>query len=407
MLSKDFLYLVFNTITLFFIGFWMIITFKDFLKEKNKIQFFTFQRFGYVTVLAYSILFPFLLFNFTPILEWLNIKINASSEGLRLTVSIILSFITALIWLDYILKLDIYEKEKKRYVIAVFILGAASAFLTFPLYDFARTVGFSLNGKPLNDFLYCVFGIGLIEESVKFIPIILLLWRGKAINEPYDFILYASVSALGFAFAENVLYLKNRGIEIILARTFYATVAHMTFSSTIAYGIVLYKYLRPHIFYPIFIGIFFLIAITSHGFYNFWLLNPIVSKFSAFTTLFFLITVHIWFTMKNNLINLSNFYDENRPINNEEIQFQLARNLLGVVGFLYVYVGLTDNVYYANQLLYKAYFVYGYVIIYLAVNLSKYTVVKGYLKPFQIPFDIFIPKLRATKNPSKEDGLNE
>ncbi|MFP5471832.1 MAG: PrsW family intramembrane metalloprotease [Bacteroidia bacterium] len=398
-MSKDFLYFIFNAITIFFIAFWIVKIFKEYNQAENKKSFFTYERFGYVIALSYSILLPFLLLNLTPIIEWLGLKINAKNESLNLFVSIILSFITALIWLDYILKLDVYEREKKRYVIIIFILGAASAFLTFPLYNLASSLGFSLNGKPLNDLLYCVFGIGLIEETVKFLPIIFILWKGKVINEPYDFILYASVSALGFAFAENVLYLKNRGIEIILARTFYATVAHMTFSSTIAYGIVLYKQLKPHIFYPVFVGIFFLIAISSHGFYNFWLLNPIVSKFSGFTTLFFLITVHIWFTMKNNLINLSNFYSEETQINNDDIQFQLVRNLIGVVGFLYIYVGLTENVFYANQLLYKSYYIYGYITIYLAVNLSKYHVVKGYLKPFQVPFDIFIPKLKETKNP--------
>jgi hypothetical protein len=248
------------------------------------------------------------------------------------------------------------------------------------------------------------FGIGLIEETVKFIPVLFILWRTKAVNEPYDFILYASVSALGFAFAENALYLKNRGVEIILARTFYSTVAHMTFSSTIAYGMVLHKYLKPRIYYPIFVMFFFLIAIISHGFYNFWLLNPIVSKFNGLTTLFFLITVHIWFTMKNNLMNLSNFHNQEITINNEDIKFQLVRNLLGVVGFLYTYVAITEDLGYANLVLQNAVVVYGYITVYLVINLSKFNLSKGYLKPFQVPFDIFIPKVDKEKTPS-DDGV--
>jgi RsiW-degrading membrane proteinase PrsW (M82 family) len=402
MFSKSFLHLLFNIISVFFILSWIVAMVKEFIETKKKRSYFTEDRFKYVLVLLYFIGIPFLLFNFTPVLSKINVRFDPTNESIRLIVSLILALITSLIWMDYILKVDIREREKYRNVVITFLLGTGFTFLTFPMYKFARSIGFSLNGNPVNDFIYCVFGIGFIEEVVKLIPVLFILWRTKAINEPYDFILYASVSALGFAFAENTLYLKNRGVEIILARTFYSTVAHMTFSSTIAYGMVLHKYLKPRIYYPIYVSFFFLIAMVSHGFYNFWLLNPLASKHSGFTTLFFLITVHIWFTMKNNLINLSNYYADDIKVDNEHIKFELVRNLLGVVGFLYAFVAITEDLNYANLVLQKAVVVYGYIIIYLVVTLSKFDVIKGYLKPFQVPFKIFIPTLSQKKDPSSD-----
>ncbi len=400
MLSKSFIHFIFNIISIFYILSWITVNIKEFYELKNKRLFFSENRFKYLLAGIYFILLPFLILNYTPVSEFINIKIDITNDSINLLVSVALALITSLIWMDHILKLDIYEKEKFHHIVLTFLLGTAFTFLTFPLYKFVRSIGFSLNGNPLNDFIYCVFGIGLIEETVKIIPVLFILWRKKIINEPYDFILYASISALGFAFAENALYLKNRGIEIILARTFYSTVAHMTFTSTIAYGMVLYKYFKPRIYYPIFVLFFFLIAITSHGFYNFWLLNPVVSKFNGLTTLFFLITVHIWFTMKNNLINISNLYSEDIKVNNEEIKFQLVRNLLGVVGFLYAYVAITEDLQYANLVLQNAVIVYGYIILYLVINLSKFNLSKGYLNKFQVPFNIFIPQIKNEKTPS-------
>jgi hypothetical protein len=106
--------------------------------------------------------------------------------------------------------------------------------------------------------------------------------------------------------------------------------------------------------------------------------------------------------MKNNLINLSNYYADDIKVDNEHIKFELVRNLLGVVGFLYAFVAITEDLNYANLVLQKAVVVYGYIIIYLVVTLSKFDVIKGYLKPFQVPFKIFIPTLSQKKDPSSD-----
>ena len=48
---------------------------------------------------------------------------------------------------------------------------------------------------------------GLSEEIIKIIPVLIILKTTKFINEPIDYIIYSSISALGFAFIENIQYI--------------------------------------------------------------------------------------------------------------------------------------------------------------------------------------------------------
>jgi RsiW-degrading membrane proteinase PrsW (M82 family) len=204
--------------------------------------------------------------------------------------------------------------------------------------------------------------------------------------------LYASASALGFSFVENAMYLNQSGLEIINARALYATVAHMTFSSMIAYGLFLIKFKKTR--YPaLFVfPFFYFLAIFSHGFYDFWLINKAVSMFSGLTTLFFLTTVHIWFSMKNNTINTSNYYDNSKGVNNDYLKIYLIISLLSILMFSYVYVSLKWNSSTANIFFTKSIFTYGFIIFYLIATLSNFSLIEGFIKPFKLSFNYFIPK---------------
>lgn len=394
-MSRTILFTLLNIVGFYLLFSWLFQTAYEYKKRDKTTVFFTHYRFRYVISILTIIGLPVLLFNYLPFLENIHIDVNRESFWYTIIFCGALALITALIWLDYILKLDIYEKEKRWHVFVVFVLSALLAnFLTEPLYDLVRLLGYNLNDEPLNDFLYCVFSIGLIEELTKLLPLLLLMKFTKVVNEPYDFILYASISALGFAFSENIIYLNRYGPEVILARTFYSTVAHMTFSSTIAYGFLLKKYRYFKMPKVLVYSTFFGIAILAHGFFDFWLINPLAKSFSALTTLFFMITIHIWFTMINNAINISNFFSPKAIINNDSIKYQLVKNFLSLIAFSYLYVVLSESLPEGNFFLVETSLIYGYMMFYLIVGLSRFNVVRGYLKPFQIPFDFIIPKFK-------------
>ena len=153
-------------------------------------------------------------------------------------------------------------------------------------------------------------------------------------KEPYDYMLYASISALGFAFAENLNYLENPGN--IMVRSIMSTVGHMFFASIVAYTFIISRYKTKNktmkILWPI-IG--FVLAALGHGFYDFWLISEAVSQYSFLTTIFFVISLHIWFVLHNNSINNSPFYTKSRF--NSDIQLNLITiGIIGVMMFGYL-----------------------------------------------------------------------
>lgn len=385
--------LVLNVIGLSLIVKWILNHLTDYKALKQKIHFFKISRFKSVIISGVLIFIPILIINFTNF----EIDYHISDSYLNKNKSlfaIITSFLISFVWLIYIYRLDIFNKEQKRHILLiVFLASVLTSFAEIP-YHFIHSIGFTDAKNPIDSFIYSVFGIGFIEETIKFIPLLILLWFTKAIDEPYDYILYASASALGFSFIENAMYLNEHGLEIISARALYATVAHMTFSSIIAYGLFLIKFKKtkiPAIFVFLF---FYFLAIFSHGFYDFWLINKSVRLYSGLTTIFFLSTVHVWFSIKNNTINTSNYYDNSKSINNDHLKIYLIISLLSVVMISYIYVALKWNSKTANSFFVRTIYIYGYVIFYLIATLSKFNLVQGFIKPFKFTFSHLIPKKR-------------
>lgn len=286
-------------------------------------------------------------------------------------------------WIMYLRRIDIFDPEKWKYIIFTVILGMLFSFLVYPLSDFDNLIiGFKLNGGLLNDFFYSVIGIGAIEEFVKILPLLLMLRFTKIINEPFDYIKYASLSALGFAFVENLIYFNESSLHIIHGRALTAVVSHMFDSSIIAYGLILNKYKRPKNPYLNFI-FFFALASISHGFYDFWLINKTASSFSILTILFLLMSMYMWNSFKNNALNHSDFYDKDKSIDNEKLQDYLLYSLASVLLFEYVALAFKFSPSVANSGLFSSLYSGTYLIIFLSSNLSKFSLNKGEWSPIK------------------------
>ena len=376
---------------------WIKYQIMDYRALTNKKVFFSIDRFKYLILTLLFVLVPLLTVNYTDV-ETLSLLPKFDNVFTTNAVySIIVSFFISFLWLYYIYKLDIFNKEKKYHILLVLLLAIGLTLLTHIPYDFIHKLGFTQSENPFDSFIYCVFGIGLIEETIKMIPLLIILFFSKAIDEPFDYILYASTSALGFAFIENATYLNIFGLEIINARALYATVAHMSFSSMIGYGLFLVKF--KHTKYNAFLILlaFFFLAVFSHGFYDFWIMNKSVTKYSWLTTLFLLINIHIWFSIKNNTINASNFYDERIKVNNDRLKIYLIVGLLSIFMFSYLYMAFSIDSVEANLFFKKMVAVYGFIIFYIITTLSKYNLVKGLVKPFKLTLKFLFPKMRKRK----------
>jgi RsiW-degrading membrane proteinase PrsW (M82 family) len=298
---------------------------------------------------------------------------NADMQGF------IAALLIMLIWLFYLRRIDLFEPEKWSNIIFTFLLGVLFSYGTFILSDFNHhIIGFDLNGKVFNDFIFCFFGIGLIEELMKLIPFLIILKFTKAVNEPIDYIIYISVSALGFAFAENLSYFHGLGLEIIHVRALVAVVIHMICSSIIGYGLYLnmYKTRAEKIRQVI---VFFIIAAFVHGFYDFWLINKTAHSFGIISFFILIIGISVWNSFITNALNSSIPENENlKNLNHLKLQDYLIYGLSGVLIFEYLIVSFIYGPKAGNESLIKATINGAYLIAFISTSLSNYKLKRNY-----------------------------
>jgi RsiW-degrading membrane proteinase PrsW (M82 family) len=286
-----------------------------------------------------------------------------------------------LIWILYIRKVNVFQRKSWINITFALVLSSLLVIPVWFLYDWYQYIlGFDLNGEPVNDFLYCVFGIGLIEELIKFLPFLIILRFTKSVKQPIDYILYACISALGFAFIENFRYFDDGSLHIMHSRALTASVAHMCFSSVIAYGLILakFKYKKNMLlmFFP-----FFLIAALAHGFYDFWLISPSVSEFRFLTFLLLLTGILVFSSFINNALNNSTATADNINLNTGKLAADLASGLLCVFLFEYVCLTLIYGPTIGNRELISSTISGGYLILFVSIRLSNLDIIPGEWSP--------------------------
>jgi len=308
------------------------------------------------------------------------------------------ALLVMLSWLIYLRKIDIYEPEKWRNILLIFILGIIFSDLTFLLSDLnSMFTGFNLNGKVLNDLLYCIMGIGVIEELVKILPVILILKLTNAINEPVDYLVYGSVSALGFAFSENLMYFNSYGPQIIMGRALTAVIFHMFLTSLAAYGLMLNKYKSSKALLTDFTK-FFVLAAIIHGLYDFWLINQTVSRFGLISIIMLVFCFSLFNTLISNALSNSEFFDENIHLNRRKLQNYLIYSLSFVLMFQYVSISFKFGHEEGWVSLKNSLISGGYLIIFISANLGTISIKHRKWKPLQFKFPRFSLKLEHNPN---------
>ncbi|MEL7121237.1 MAG: PrsW family glutamic-type intramembrane protease [Bacteroidota bacterium] len=184
---------------------------------------------------------------------------------------IILAILPGLIITFLIYKLDRYEKEDKLPMALCFILGVIA---TLPIIYFEKiNIADSINQPDnlLYSIIYAFLYIAFIEETSKFLILMVYPYQKTFFNEPFDGIVYAVVIAMGFATLENLLYAFRFNIDAILIRAFTAIPAHASFAVIQGYFIGKAKFNAKNKRLLIING--WVIAIVVHGFYDFFILQ--------------------------------------------------------------------------------------------------------------------------------------
>lgn len=295
------------------------------------------------------------------------------------TLALIIALIVCAIWLLYIRSLDIFAPEKWLNILLVF---AGSWLLTEVCllgYDYAHlSLDFYPDGTWQTDFLYCVFVIGGSEEIVKAIPWLVFVLLYRKSREPYDYIVYASAAALGFAGAENVMYFENYDFVVIGTRFIMSTVGHMFFASLVAYGYILMKYrYNDKKWAPLLPIAGFAAALLSHGFYDFWLLSPSVEGLWVLTYIFFVISLHIWYTFKNNALNNSQYYSGKVVLKRTYSSFILLAGFITALMIEYIVTSENFGTHSGDIVLRRSSLFLGFFGMYLISTFESFTLKQG------------------------------
>jgi len=201
---------------------------------------------------------------------------------------------------------DRYDREPIGLLVKVFILGALSVIPAGIIESVLTSINIfpGLVGIVITAFIIA----GLTEEFVKREVVLRTAFRSKAFDEKLDGIVYAAFAALGFATAENIMYVVFRFAAnpyIGIYRGIFSVPAHMLFAVTMGYYLSLAKFSYTEYDYRMFLKKALTIPAVLHGVFNFILMANIPIMLIAFIPF----VVYLWIA---NLRKLNEYYVQSK-----------------------------------------------------------------------------------------------
>ncbi|MBI4087979.1 PrsW family intramembrane metalloprotease [Candidatus Kaiserbacteria bacterium] len=189
----------------------------------------------------------------------------------------------ALAWLWFWRREDSRHPEPRRLIALAFFAGMLTVAVVIPIEQFVAPFLDTAQGAwfvtlPASTLVFIAWSA--IEEVCKYLAAQWTVLRRREDDEPIDPVIYMVTVALGFAAAENTLFLLSPLAGTSLLQTVLtgdlrfvgATLLHVLASSVIgvAYGLAFYKRKSTRRRY-VFFGV--ILAIALHGAFNFLILN--------------------------------------------------------------------------------------------------------------------------------------
>lgn len=182
----------------------------------------------------------------------------------------LISVLPCISWLLFYLRQDVHPESKGK-IIEVFLWGVIVVTPALVIEQVFSTIlpQELLNTSPFWFAFYYIIGVGLVEESLKYLVVKLRVLDSSHFDEPIDTMLYLIIAGLGFATVENIIVIFDiKSLEeaaiVSMIRLLTAVFLH-TFSAAITgYFLALSIYEKNRA-----IGILGLsLAALSHGLYN-------------------------------------------------------------------------------------------------------------------------------------------
>lgn len=186
----------------------------------------------------------------------------------------------------YVYLKDKHDREPLELLVKTFFAGALSSLFVIVVELLFRTLPEVLPlGRVGHIFVGTIVGVALVEECGKYLALRRIAYHRAEFNEPYDGIMYAVASALGFAAIENLLYVFGQGFEVGVLRMFTAVPMHAVCGVIMGFYVGLAKFStdknRAALQHLVGVGL----AVLTHGTYNYF----IVMQITFLTPLAFLV----------------------------------------------------------------------------------------------------------------------
>lgn len=230
----------------------------------------------------------------------------------RLAFEAILSaLLVGSVWFIYLRRIDVFHEEPLILSVGMLAGGALSALLSLIFSDGLNVLlPLSFGRGWPSDLVFSVLHIGLVEETAKFLPVLLILPLFRRPKEPFDLVFYGGLSALGFATLENAFYFTRHGIGITASRFVFSTIMHMSMTGIVSYAYARARFIRPGRLLPALLGGLGASALV-HGLFDFFLMGAL-SRFSGFSIFILLLTAREFYRSIRTTLNFSPFFDETR-----------------------------------------------------------------------------------------------
>ncbi len=302
--------------------------------------------------------------------------------------NILLPTFLALIWVDYLRRIDLFRNKSVWLALFVFAISTCTPFL-IPFIDEALTyVGVFKRNEYISDMVYYFIGVGMKEEGLKFAPLFLAMIFFKGVfREPLDYVLLACFSALGFSLSENVMYCMEHGVSVLSSRGVLSVPTHMFDATLFVYGFVLNKFNpKPNKYISVFI--FMYVAVFSHAFYDYWLDAQLFKGGIVITVFYYFITMSLFATILNNCLNNSAHFNPKKVINS-------GRLMTWMMTYYFIFYFILSMIVVANysfidtmKYIMVTALINLFILIVLIVRLSRFKLISGRWNPirFEFPF---------------------
>jgi RsiW-degrading membrane proteinase PrsW (M82 family) len=180
--------------------------------------------------------------------------------------AVIGGILPSLVWLYFLLKEDAKHPEPKAMIALAFVAGMLAVPLVLPIENAASL---HLAGTPL------LIAWATTEEVMKYLAAALfVLWR-RSVDEAPDYVIYMLTVALGFAAAENMLFLVAplsagnliSGVITDNLRFIGSTLLHVVASSAIGFAMAFSWKMPPYI-RMLYAALGLILAIALHTAFN-------------------------------------------------------------------------------------------------------------------------------------------